>query len=328
MKKDEELQRFVSAMPKVELHAHLNGCIREETLFALAKERNVTLSSTHFGHDPSSNSSTATTATTAITAATTAAATTAVIDDDLSVANMYNKKPRSLMDCFEMFAEIPKCVNDRASLERITREALEDFAAHHVVYLELRSTPKRLKDLTKKGYVETILSVMTDFEKQEEERYKLERQSSSSSSSLLLSADNNTLVRMPLKTRFIVSIDRSGSVQEAEENVDLAIELFQQSNSLVVGMDIGGNPMRNDVRNFLPSMSRARHAGLKLTIHCGTVPSHATHLIVSVCCISVIFCLSVCVCVSKTNIFLLSIPHSSSKSFRSRNACRRKQRRQ
>jgi hypothetical protein len=34
-----------------------------------------------------------------------------------------------------MFAEIPKCVNDLAALERITAEALEDFALHHMSYI-------------------------------------------------------------------------------------------------------------------------------------------------------------------------------------------------
>jgi adenosine deaminase len=33
---------LLEALPKVELHAHLNGCIRKAPLFELAKDRGVT----------------------------------------------------------------------------------------------------------------------------------------------------------------------------------------------------------------------------------------------------------------------------------------------
>ena len=272
MEEDRQLQQFVSAIPKVELHAHLNGCIREETLFELAKERNVKLSSSHFGHHHQHHQHHHDTPST----------TNNNQEEEHLYSYMYNKKPRSLTDCFEMFAEIPKCVDDREALQRITREALEDFACHHVVYLELRSTPKRMKGLTKKQYIETVLDVMKNFEEQEEKRFQSEQSaaaSGTSSATVSTSNDNNnhvsssswsSFIRLPMKCRFIVSIDRSGSVMEAEENVDLAVELFQIPNSLVVGMDIGGNPFKNDFRDFLPSISRARNqAGLKITVHCG-----------------------------------------------------------
>lgn len=269
MEDDRELQQFVSAMPKVELHAHLNGCIREETLFDLAKERNVTLSSTHFGHHddvvgPTNNSSNHG-------------------RDEEDYSYMYNKKPRSLHDCFEMFAEIPKCVDDENALRRITREALEDFRQHHVVYLELRSTPKRMKNMTKRQYIEAVVDEMKLFEEKEERRYQVEQTAaagdngtgminnrSGNTRAPLSSSAIETIDRLPMKCRFIVSIDRSASVLDAEENVDLAIDLSRQPKSLVVGMDIGGNPTKNDFRDFLPCISRARkEAGLKITVHCG-----------------------------------------------------------
>lgn len=268
MEEDWELQQFVSAMPKVELHAHLNGCIREETLFELAKERNVSLSSIHFGHHHDATGS---------NSSNNNGSHQHHKEEEYSY--MYNKKPRSLQDCFEMFAEIPKCVDDENALRRITREALEDFSQHHVVYLELRSTPKRMKGMTKKKYIEAVLDEMNKFEREEEARFQAEQRSVASNNNNNESCKNGApssssvakpRIRLPMKCRFIVSIDRSGSVLEAEENVDLAIELYQRPNSLVVGMDIGGNPTKNDFRDFLPSISRARtEAGLKITVHCG-----------------------------------------------------------
>jgi adenosine deaminase len=207
----DEHYQFVEALPKVELHAHLNGCIREATLFELAKDRGVTLSEHLFSETP-------------------------VSAQDHS---MYNIRPRSLQDCFAMFAEIPKCVNDLAALERITAEALEDFALHHVVYLELRSTPKVLlvsssgnESADKKLYCETILRCMSEFELRENERYNLEMSSGKATS------------RLPMVCRFIVAVDRSGSKDEALEHVELAIALKCAHQESVVGADLGGNPTK------------------------------------------------------------------------------------
>jgi adenosine deaminase len=239
---NDRLKSFIEKIPKVELHAHLNGCAREASLFELAQERNVELPTHHFALPSSSNK-----------------------DDSL----LYNAKPRSLRDCFDMFAEIPKCVNDLDALRRITQEALEDFSIDHVAYLELRSTPKRLRRTwkeaefaTKKEYIETVISELERFSKREEERY--ERESASSSS--------DKLTRLPLMAKFIVSIDRAGTVDEAMEHAQLATDLANSGHrSMLVGVDLGGNPSKNDFRDFLPAFELARHAGLSTTIHCGEV---------------------------------------------------------
>lgn len=199
-------------LPKVELHAHLNGCIRETTLFELAKVRGVTLNEHHFSEQP-------------------------IVGGDHS---MYNVRPRSLQDCFEMFAEIPKCVDDLASLSRITTEALEDFAEHQVAYLELRSTPKNLlvtsggmEQADKRIYCKTILECMQNFEKKELLRFESE-----------VATKRSTLPRLPMVCRFIVAIDRSGSTDDAEEHVDLAEFLRNEFGDFVVGVDLGGNPTK------------------------------------------------------------------------------------
>lgn len=231
---DETLLAFVRRLPKVELHPHLNGCIREATLFELAAERSVELSSHHFG--PSSASSN---------------------EDPF----MYNVRPRSLKDCFDMFAEIPKCVDDLPALERIVGETLVDFAEQETVYLELRSTPKRLYRSTKdksttadkQVYIETMLAIMKDFEEQERLRFAA-----------------NPSGRLPMHVRFICAIDRSLSMEQAEENIDLAIRMAQQEKR-IVGVDLGGNPTKGDFRIMWSLFTRARVAGLKVTLHCAEI---------------------------------------------------------
>jgi adenosine deaminase len=229
-------------LPKVELHAHLNGCIPLDLLHTLASERGVSLSSKHFDK-----------------------ATAEGTDD--GAPDMYNVRPRSLQDCFDMFAELPRVINDLVALERITEAALQEFANHHTVYLELRSTPKRLRHdfrqetiCSKREYVETIIQVMQRFERSEQERFQHE------------SREENPPERayLPLTCRLLLSVDRSQSIEEASETIALAIDM-RKASEYVVGVDLGGNPTRRDFRDFLPLFQKARNAGCKSTIHCGEI---------------------------------------------------------
>ena len=46
-----DIETFCKRLPKVELHAHLNGSIRESTLVELARERNVQLPTRFLVHE-------------------------------------------------------------------------------------------------------------------------------------------------------------------------------------------------------------------------------------------------------------------------------------
>lgn len=189
------METSLESLAKVELHAHLNGCIREATLFDLAKECSVALSNQLFHPEIRSLA-------TAVTESEVQCGQfPSTLSDD--PPTFFNIRPRSLQDCLAIFAEIPKCVDDLISLRRITLEALEDFAQHNVVYLELRSTPKQLQFdslnnksnnynktgangaiiggnmpahnttlATKKDYCHVILQAMEDFEEEQRKRIK------------------------------------------------------------------------------------------------------------------------------------------------------------
>ena len=258
LSRSERLHMFCKAAPKIELHAHLNGSIRESTLIELARERGVQLSSKL--HVPTKKLD---------------HAGESKVNRDMHMKELriYNTKPRSLLECFEIFAEIPNCVNDLRALQRITREALEDYAGENVAYLELRSGPKCLlfdslrgKDsdvCTKRQYVECIIEIMKEFEKKENDRYQKEK-----------AGKCNGFFRLPLIPRLLISVDRAGTVDEAMENVSLAIEL--RSNPFIVGVELGGNPSRNDFRLFEAAFKMARDAGLRVALHCGEVPCSTT----------------------------------------------------
>ncbi len=257
----DEIATFLKHIPKIELHAHLNGCIRESTLLDLARERNVTLSSLLHEIQVECHRSEV-------------AEEGGEQQKKQENTARVNNKRRSLEECFEIFGEIGRCVTDIVALKRIAREALEDFAKHGVAYLELRSTPKILlvneaesksEKSTKRGYIETILDVMETFENEEVTRYNLE----------LKNAGSGQIVRLPLVPRYIVSINRAEPLQYAMEHAELAIQLSKEGNKYVVGLDLSGNPLKNDFTNLEPAFQLVRNAGLKTSIHCGELPCDA-----------------------------------------------------
>nr|KAF6482896.1 adenosine deaminase like [Rousettus aegyptiacus] len=122
----EEQQRwkttFYSELPKVELHAHLNGSISSNTMKKLiAKKPGLKI------HDQMT-----------------------MIDKG---------KKRTLEECFQMFQIIHQLTTSPEDILMVTKDVIKEFADDGVKYLELRSTPRKdsATGMTKKTYVESVL---------------------------------------------------------------------------------------------------------------------------------------------------------------------------
>ena len=192
------MEAFVHELPKIELHAHINGCVRESTLRELCQEN----------------------------------------------TDFISPSLRSLEQGFEYFAQIHAITTHLPHVERITREAIEDFAKENVIYVELRTTPKTRpeKGVTKETYMEAVLAGRHAFYEQH--------------------PDAAIIVRL------LLSIDRRESAKEAMETVHLARRLQSQG---IVGIDLSGDPLLGRFEDWKESLSVARSAGLKLTFHAGEV---------------------------------------------------------
>ena len=79
--------------------------------------------------------------------------------------------------------------------------------------MELRSSPKAFEGYTKEDYINTVINVI----KEQEE------------------------VNPRIKVRFILSINRAASVEDAKSVVDLAIKY--KEDKYVVGIEYSGNPL-------------------------------------------------------------------------------------
>jgi adenosine deaminase len=99
------IEKFITQMPKVELHVHLEGSVRPQTLLKLAKRHNVLLPAT-------------------------------TIED---LRKWYTF--RDFNHFIEIYLTISGCLRTADDIELIAREFLENQAAQNIVYSEVTFTP-------------------------------------------------------------------------------------------------------------------------------------------------------------------------------------------
>jgi len=101
-------KELLRRLPKAELHIHLDGSVRPQTLIELAKEQGVTLPTT----------------------------------DVLALAQyMHVTDARNLVDYLARFEVTLSVLQTPEALERVTYELIQDAAAENVRYMEIRFSP-------------------------------------------------------------------------------------------------------------------------------------------------------------------------------------------
>uniref|UniRef100_A0A3B3ZVI0 Adenosine deaminase domain-containing protein n=1 Tax=Periophthalmus magnuspinnatus TaxID=409849 RepID=A0A3B3ZVI0_9GOBI len=119
---DNEADAFYEGLPKVELHAHLNGSVSFQTIEKLIRRKpqlNIEHSMTAIGKG----------------------------------------QRRTLDECFQVFKVIHQLVDSEEDIFMVATDVIKEFAADGVKYLELRSTPREetTTGLTKRRYIETVI---------------------------------------------------------------------------------------------------------------------------------------------------------------------------
>lgn len=227
--REREKMEWCWKQPKIELHAHLNGSIRQSTLLELAR---------------------------------------VVGEKGGDLEQVILKNDRSLVECFRLFDLIHVLTTDHATVTRITKEVIQDFASQNAVYLELRTTPKKneAKAMTKRSYMDAVINGLMAVDTVDvsfvPSNVKIESFSRTSSS------HNNEMGRKHIYVRLLLSIDRRESTAAAMETVELALELRDLG---VVGIDLSGNPVVGEWDTFSQPLHFAKEQGLSVTLHCGEV---------------------------------------------------------
>jgi adenosine deaminase len=122
---EDRLLRMARALPKIELHRHLEGSLRLETLLAIALEYRLTLPSFSMeGLRP--------------------------------FVQMMPGEPRSWQQFLSKFSVLRQFYRSRQVIQRVTREVIADAAADNVRYMELRFTPQALNNLMHCDYSDIV----------------------------------------------------------------------------------------------------------------------------------------------------------------------------
>lgn len=116
---------FYRELPKVELHAHLNGSVSFTTIEKLIA-RKPHLNIEH------------------------------------SMTAIRSGQRRTMDECFQVFKVIHQLVDTEEDILMVAKDVIKEFADDGVKYLELRSTPREEKTsgLTKRRYVETVIEAI------------------------------------------------------------------------------------------------------------------------------------------------------------------------
>lgn len=122
-----EMKKIIEEMPKVELHDHLDGGLRAETIIELAEEQKITI--------PSNN------------------------PQELESWFHRGANRKSLNLYLEGFSVTVSLMQDKKSLKRIAKEAIIDRAKQNIVYTEIRFAPSLCtqKGLNKREVIEAVL---------------------------------------------------------------------------------------------------------------------------------------------------------------------------
>ncbi|KAI5105401.1 adenosine deaminase-like protein, partial [Silurus meridionalis] len=129
---DKEADVFYRQIPKVELHAHLNGSVSLATMEKLiARKPHLNIES--------------------------------------SRTAIHSGQCRTLNECFQVFKVIHQLVDSQEDILMVAKAVIEEFAADGVKYLELRSTPREetKTGLSKRSYIETVLEAIHQCKQEE-----------------------------------------------------------------------------------------------------------------------------------------------------------------
>lgn len=120
------MEEFCKMLPKVELHAHINGSVSESTIEKLVAKKQK-------------------------------------LDHQFSFKK---GSTATLKECFEKFRLIHQLTDNVDAVYQVTYDVIHEFCDDNVQYLELRSTPREVTEtgMTKELYVDAVLRAIRDCE--------------------------------------------------------------------------------------------------------------------------------------------------------------------
>jgi adenosine deaminase len=149
--------------------------------------------------------------------------------EDLSFQNFLSK-----------FAVLRSFYTDPAWIERFVTEAIEDAAADHIRYLELRFTPVALAQRGRFSLAQVV--------------------------DWVIEAKTQAVDRFEIEVGLIVSMNRHEPVSLADQVMQVAVD---RKGKGILGVDLAGNEAEFSPEPFLGLFAEAKREGLGVTVHAG-----------------------------------------------------------
>ena len=207
--RDTDLWRSLHILPKIELHRHLEGAIRLETLVDVGQKYQIPLPAYE-------------------------------VESLRPHVQMTAEDPPNFDAFLSKFSVLRQFFCSADVIMRVVREAIEDAAADHVRYMELRFTPNALARL--KGFsIDEVIGWVCEAA---QEASHINR----------------------INVKLIVSMNRHESLEIGKQTLDAALKFRDQG---VVGLDLAGREPGFPARPFGTFFREAKRQGLGVTIHAG-----------------------------------------------------------
>lgn len=203
----ENLQQVVSLMPKVELHRHLEGALRLSTLVEIGQQHGMEVAN---------------------------------VDALRPFVQMMPDEPRNPSRFLSKFYTLRQFYRTAEVVQRLVSEVIEDAAADHIHYLELRFTPRALCSMMNCSLVDIV--------------------------ELVCQAGNAAAARCGIEVRYIVSMNRHETIATGERTLEAALANRAQG---VVALDLAGDEANYPAAPFRDIFQQARREGLFVTVHAG-----------------------------------------------------------
>ncbi|MDQ7823914.1 MAG: adenosine deaminase family protein [Candidatus Eremiobacteraeota bacterium] len=231
--KSDPLYQEIFRLPKTDLHCHLDGSLRIDTIVELIKEQGMPY--------PVSREE---------------------LSKLLVKDNLVYAKNKSLPEYLKAFEITTSVMQNEASLERIAFEVAEDAAQENVRYLEVRFAPILH---TNKGLdMESITSAVCRGLARAEGKYDMV-------TGIIICAmrhyvscgiEDNLMKSLPYATH------DSASVLMAVETAMHAVEMAKKDHH-IVGFDLAGAEMDNPPKRYKKAFSIVTNGYIPITVHAG-----------------------------------------------------------
>jgi adenosine deaminase len=234
-------QRDNLRFPKVELHLHLDGAVRLETMIEIAKAEGVDLP----------------------------AYTVPELHDALGCGSVRE----SLADYLRAFGYTCACMQTKANLTRIARELVEDLGRDGVDYAEIRFCPTLhiQKGLTPEAVVEAVLEGLETEASRPGPAAATEASPTGEPSrptraaSVAATGPSGSSSRR-VECNLILCDLRHLPASDSKTIIDLALAYKDKG---VVAVDLAGDDLNFAALDHAPHFQRAKAGGLHVTIHAG-----------------------------------------------------------